>query len=133
MNIEIWRYDMKRVLLAIVLLGLSNVSFGAPLYMSGNELLARANDCEKYRAGEKAPEISWNCGSARSYTMGISDLYFVLNSRWLIERHFCKPDDVSRDQLAVTVKKYMEDHPEKMDLPAAGIIFDALTEAYPCE
>jgi hypothetical protein len=124
---------MMRVLLAVLLLGVSSVSFGATVFMSGNELQAYAKECDKYRAGEKTQEYFRSCGAGRAYVAGISDLYSVLNSRWLIEQHFCKPDDVSRDQLVATVRKYMDDHPEKLDSSGAGIIFDSLTEAYPCE
>jgi hypothetical protein len=122
---------MMRVLLAVVLLGVSSVSFGA--FMSGHELLAYAKECDKYRAGQSSQDYYRSCGSGKSYVAGVFDTVDTLSSRWLIEKHFCKPDDVDRNQLVAIVRKYMDDHPEQMDFAAAGIIFDALTQAYPCE
>jgi hypothetical protein len=124
---------MKRVLLAVVLLGVSSVSLGAEIFMSGNELLAYASECDKYRDGDENKDYYRSCGSGRAYVAGISDMYSFLNSRWLIEQHFCKPDAVDRNELVVTVRKYMAKHPEEMDSSASGIIYDALVEAYPCE
>ena len=122
---------MMRMLLAVVLLGVSNVGFAA--FVSGHELLSYSLECEKYR-GEPGTE-AWtrSCGIGQSYIMGVFDMAHSLNERWLFQKRFCKPYDVDRLQLSATVKKYMADHPEQMDFAAAGIVYDALTQAYPCE
>jgi len=119
------------MLLAVLLLGVASVSFGQ--FMSGHELLDYARDCDKYREGEGSPEYYRSCGAGKLYTAGIYDLYVVLKDRWLLQETFCKPDDVDRSELVVTAKTYMENHPEKLDAAAAGVILDAFIEAYPCE
>ena len=122
---------MKRMLLAVVLLGLSSVSFAA--FMNGHQLQSYMSACDKYRAGEETGDYYRECGIAKSYVGAGFDTAQFLVERWLIEKRFCKPDDVDRNQLVDTVKKYMLDHPEQLKFSAAGIIFDALTQAYPCE
>ena len=122
---------MMRVLMVVLLLGVSNVGFAA--FVSGHELMSYSLECDKYR-GEPGTE-AWtrSCGIGHSYIMGVFDTAQSLTERWVFEKHFCKPDDVDRYQLLALVKKYMADHPEQMDFAAAGIIYDALTQAYPCE
>ena len=122
---------MMRVLLAVVLLGVSSVSFGA--FVSGHELLAYSVECDKLSAEQDSEASNQACMLGRSYVMGVFDMAYSLNQRWMFQKHFCKPNDLDRPQLLVVVKKYMQDHPEQMDFAAAGIVYDALTEAYPCE
>ena len=120
-----------RVLMAVLLLGVSNVGFTA--FVSGHELLSYSLECDKYE-GEPGTD-AWvrSCGLGKSYIMGVFDTAHSLNQRWLFKKRFCKPDDVGRLQMVATVRKYMNDHPEQMDFAAAGIVYDALTQAYPCE
>ena len=122
---------MMRVLMVVLLLSVSNVGFTS--FVSGHELMSYHLECDKYR-GEPGTE-AWtrSCGIGQSYIMGVFDMAHSLNERWLFQKRFCKPDDVDRLQLSTTVKKYMTDHPEQMDFAASGIIYDALTQAYPCE
>ena len=122
---------MMRVLMVVLLLGVSNVGFAA--FVSGHELMSYHLECDKYR-GEPGTE-AWtrSCGIGQSYIMGVFDTAHSLNERWLFLKRFCKPYDVDRLQLSATVKKYMTDHPEQMDYAAAGIVFDALSQAYPCD
>lgn len=122
---------MMRVLIAVVLLGVSNVGLAA--FVSGHELLSYALECDKYREEPGSEAWTRSCGLGRSYVMGVFDTGHSLNERWVFEKHFCKPDDVDRSQVLAIVRKYMVDHPEQMDFAAAGIVFDALTQAYPCE
>jgi len=122
---------MMRVLLAVVLLAVSSVSFGA--FVSGHELLAYSVECDKQSAEKDSEASIRSCMLGKSYVMGAFDMAHSLNERWLFKKRFCKPYDVDRLQLLTVVKKYMRDHPEQMDFAAAGIVYDALTEAYPCE
>ena len=122
---------MMRVLMVVLLLSVSNVGFAA--FVSGHELMSYHLECNKYR-GEPGTE-AWirSCGIKQTYIMGVFDTAYSLNERWLFQKRFCKPYDVDRLQLSATVEKYMTEDPEQMDFAAAGIIYDALTEAYPCE
>ena len=45
----------------------------------------------------------------------------------------CVPAEISLGQLARIYVKYMDDHQEKMDLPAAGTLLQAIMTAFPCQ
>jgi hypothetical protein len=122
---------MMRVLIAVVLLGFSSVSFGG--FMSGYELLAHTENCEKSQAGQETEEYNRSCLIGRAYVAGVFDNAHSLTERWLFVKHFCKPDGVGKSELIAVVKKYMGEHPEQMKFTAAGIVYDALTGAYPCD
>jgi len=122
---------MMRVIMALLLLGVSNVGFAA--FVSGHELMSYSLECDKYTGEPGTDEWTRSCGIGRSYVMGVLDTGEALTERWVFEKRFCKPDHVDRHQLLVLVRKYMADHPEQMDFAAAGIVYDALTQAYPCE
>jgi hypothetical protein len=44
----------------------------------------------------------------------------------------CVPENTSRGQMARTFVQYLQSHPDKLQLPAALLIEDALRETYPC-
>ncbi len=48
-------------------------------------------------------------------------------------QNLCVPAEISLGQLARIYVKYMDDHPEKMDLPAAGSLLQAIMTAFPCQ
>lgn len=46
--------------------------------------------------------------------------------------HLCVPDSTSRGQMARVFVQFLQAHQDKLKLPAALLIEDALREAYPC-
>ena len=46
--------------------------------------------------------------------------------------HLCIPDTTSRGQIARGFVQYLQSHPDKLKLPAALLIEDALREDFPC-
>ncbi len=46
--------------------------------------------------------------------------------------HLCVPDTTSRGQMARVFVQFLQAHPDKLKLPAALLIEDALRESYPC-
>lgn len=46
--------------------------------------------------------------------------------------HLCIPDATSRGQMARVFVQFLQTHPDRLKLPAALLIEDALREAYPC-
>jgi hypothetical protein len=49
-------------------------------------------------------------------------------------RYICWPEGgVSNDQARLVVIKWLEDHPENLNIGAASQIVDALTKAFPCK
>ena len=94
---------MMRVLMVVLLLGVSNVSFAA--FVSGHELMSYSLECDKYRGEPGTEAWTGSCGIGHSYIMGVFDTAHSLTERWVFEKHFCKPDDVDRFQLLAIVKK----------------------------
>jgi hypothetical protein len=45
---------------------------------------------------------------------------------------FCLPQNVSVGQVLFVALKYMDDHPEQLQLPAIALIGTALKQAFPC-
>jgi hypothetical protein len=45
---------------------------------------------------------------------------------------FCKPTNATGSQLISIVADYLRRHPDKAELPATAVFFEALQEAYPC-
>jgi hypothetical protein len=57
--------------------------------------------------------------AALGYIQGVHDTMSVLGL-------LCSPDDVTADQLYKMLMKYIEDHPEKMHMPASSLVASAL-------
>jgi len=45
----------------------------------------------------------------------------------------CIPTDASNQQLHDVIMRYLGDHPEQRHLPARGLVWNAMIEAFPCE
>lgn len=45
---------------------------------------------------------------------------------------FCIPENATREQTALVVTKYLRDHPADLNQPASALVYEALTEAWPC-
>ena len=46
--------------------------------------------------------------------------------------HVCMPDGVPREQRALVVAKYLQDHPGELNRPSAVLVVHALIDAWPC-
>ncbi|MGA9851624.1 MAG: Rap1a/Tai family immunity protein [Gammaproteobacteria bacterium] len=52
---------------------------------------------------------------------------------WIIDKPpYCIPKDASRQQQALVVTKYLNDHPEELNKPSAALVFNALHAVWPC-
>lgn len=63
-------------------------------------------------------------GACSGYVAGISDMasgYF-----------FCPPSNANYSQYARIVAKYLNNHPEKLNLIPLALVINALSEAFPC-
>ena len=59
-----------------------------------------------------------------SYVAGVHD-----SMRGML---FCTPDQFDNGQATEMTKKYIRSHPDKLNQPAARIIIEALSGAFPC-
>ena len=83
-------------------------------FESGNSLLSACED----------PNQAPRCGG---YVAGAADVLAEQNTSKI-----CRPVEVSIQQLADVVKKYLTDHPETRHYAATVQIFAALRAAFPC-
>ena len=44
----------------------------------------------------------------------------------------CLPEGVGQEQFIRVILKYIDQHPEKLHIPAAQIVYDAANAAFPC-
>jgi hypothetical protein len=67
-----------------------------------------------------------------AYIAGISDAMSA-NNEGVAGWHVCfRSLNVTVQQLADVVKLWLQNHPEKRDLEAPGLVAEALEEAFPC-
>ena len=83
-------------------------------YMDGNRLY------ERLQAGKRS-DGAVEGAIATGYVTGVADAY-----------PNCIPAGVTVGQLFDTALQYLEDHPEKRNLPAATLVTTAISEKFPC-
>jgi hypothetical protein len=70
-------------------------------------------------------------GICYGYAMGIADYY--LSSQVPEHLRICISSEVTRKQIADVTIAYLKSHPEKRHYIAAGIVWEALHNAFPCK
>jgi len=99
----------------------------AAIIMNGNALY---DLCQHYKTEKlKGGELSVGCFM---YISGATQT-LVLNDDTKLMKSPCPGKGVTDEQIADVVIKWMEDHPEKRDLPGPYIIAISLEQAFPCE
>lgn len=88
----------------------------------GNDL---RNNCDAVLKGES--------GARAGLCAGFMDGYRQLASMLPDQKLLCLPSEgVKMEQFIKVVIKYLDQHPEKLHLPAAQLIYDSTNEAFPC-
>lgn len=130
---------MKALLLALLLtVPLSAVASTAQI--DGNQLMAK---CKFFFADVTggAPDTLTNMeridmGYCAGYVSGVTDLEAMwkgAEGKTTKATHYCMPTDATNGQMLLILKKWMENHPEKLHERADLIIHWALLEAFPCK
>jgi hypothetical protein len=101
-------------------------------YFTGNDLLQHCNNQVKELNNNGYATDYYNAGSELNsagiclgFVAGIGDVFTAFKG-------ICPDDDVSYNQISRIVYKYLNSHPEKLNLPAATLVFLAINEAFPC-
>lgn len=66
------------------------------------------------------------------FISGVEEGVRTLQNQHMLETSICLPEKVSGRALTSTSLKYMTNHPEQLAQPAAQVVIDALSQAYPC-
>jgi Ssp1 endopeptidase immunity protein Rap1a len=89
-------------------------------FFDGNKLSDWCGSWKSSAAGYLSVK-SAQCGA---YITGVLDT--------LDDRGFCLPKEAVAAQTIDVVILYLRDHPERLHLPASGLVVDALKEKFPC-
>jgi len=99
----------------------------AAVIWSGNEIHKL---CQAYKGANQFP-----AGAGCSFYISGAAQTLVMNDD--VEgntlRQPCPAKGVTNEQIVDVVVKWLNDHPEKRELPAPYIIMESLTKAFPCE
>jgi hypothetical protein len=102
-----WRVFLLAAMLAIP-------ASAAAQFMDGNRLYGRL------QAGKRS-DGAVEGAIASGYVTGVADAY-----------PNCIPAGVTVGQLSDIILQYLEDHPEKRQLPAVTLVATAISERFPC-
>lgn len=119
---------MKIAAIALAL-GTASTLASASVTFSGNDLKEYMREYAKVEAGQQGNEVA--AGIGLGYVMGIADGIHAATTAGN-NRLVCNPPRVTYGQQASITKKYLDNHPEHLHLPASFIVAAALNEAFPC-
>ena len=93
-------------------------------YTTGNDL---QEECRVETISSSAK--AYKAGICRGFIEGYMQLAMMVPSR---PKLVCLPEHVTHGEVQKVVVKYLDQHPEKLHLPAAQLVYDATNEAFPC-
>jgi len=105
---------------------------------TGSDLLRRCSAVGALKAGDNVSpqqliEHSRHVGSCEGYIAGVNDMMMShLADTPKSTLKYCLPSGVEMDQLQRVVKKWLEDNPSQLHLPAGVTVIRALIQAFPC-
>jgi hypothetical protein len=127
-------------LLPAMLLALASLPAGAGWYrggFTGQEIL---DHCKESLNND--PVRDFNRGVCIGFIDGFAAGHFVAETYHAFHHrdeklediygHLCVPENTSRGQMARAFVQFLQQHPDKLKLPASLLLEDALREAYPC-
>jgi hypothetical protein len=112
-----------RHIMIVILLGAASCGV-IQAQRSGNEL---RDPCAAAANREKSIEAGQCIGFLNGFQQMAAMLEPVAGVKLA-----CLPDGSTPTQLAKVVVRYLDQHPEKLHLPAAQLVYDATAEAFPC-
>lgn len=120
------RFICIALCLASTACGGRSTEWGVATYISG-EGFQRACTARTQTQELADKADAWCLG----YVTGVADAYAVSSAdqrkgKWLCAK--VKPNEITR-----TAVRYLSAHPDRLHASAAGLIIDALDEAYACE
>ena len=94
-----------------------------------NAHLTNGNDLSDQCGAALAGQFGARAGLCVGFINGYRQLATMLPEQKLL----CLPsENVPNGQLIKVVVKYLDQHPEKLHLPAAQLIYESTNEAFPC-
>lgn len=89
---------------------------------------------------EVSPKLSEQEWAAAFYCLGFVQGVMDADAIWQVgetqahgtKARYCAPQDASWPQIIRILVKWLEDNPEKLNLPGYDVINFAMSKAYPC-
>lgn len=98
---------------------------------TGNEMLG---SCKAFLKDQMPPNQMFEAGMCGGYIVGIVDGFIYAQIANPVSVRICIPDDgYTVEQGARVLTKYMDDHPEKLNLNVSTIALQAFRIAFPCK
>ncbi|MGE4064970.1 MAG: Rap1a/Tai family immunity protein [Rhodospirillaceae bacterium] len=69
----------------------------------------------------------FNDGACSGYIIGVIDAAAIFQ-----QKGYCSPDSLSRGAARALVMKWLSEHPRDRGAGAAGAVYNAMVEAFPC-
>ena len=113
--------QLRKVCCTMIVFGSLESGAMAAVFENGNELYRHCNN----EQAESAEQKDTSVGLCLGYILGAYD---AGRKNYAI----CIPSGVTTGELKDVVTDWLLNHPEKRDLPAAGLVLNALLEKFPC-
>ncbi|MGR8947135.1 MAG: Rap1a/Tai family immunity protein [Gammaproteobacteria bacterium] len=105
-----------------------SVAYSGSTFIEANELRSMCEGVDDQ--GNATNTMAVGCSQ---FVIGVHDTMSTLTFGGLLDKGFvCFPEDYSGPQLALIVKKYLEENPDKVDEPANMLVAVAFVESFPC-
>lgn len=111
---------------AVALVGL--LASGAAMAADGNDLIKW---CQEVNSDNAATKSSFGSGYCMGTMSTVNTLVNYINSGLSVE--MCPPPEITNEQMARIVVKYLQQNPEVLHLDATALTVSALRTAYPCK
>jgi hypothetical protein len=109
----------------LLLIAVSQTALG--VYYSGNDLLRHLQGWEKVQIDQGA-----SATRQELYGSGFFLGFVTATADSFDDDIFCLPAASANLQMAAVVKKYLAEHPERLDEPAVDLIINALLADFEC-
>ena len=121
-------------LLVLVLLLLSNYSYGSGGWNTGETLVNHCNATLKLQdIDNPTHEDHVRSVACLSYLEGVKQLLYKQES-FTQDRNICFPEDgISNGQAARIVVNFLNEHPEKIQEQKLEFVLKSFSHAFPCE
>jgi hypothetical protein len=105
----------------------------SPAKETGNDILEACTEAMK--SGNE-PQDHWKSGFCWGYINGLTAMedfaQFLIKQDKFASFPFCFQREMTYGQMVRVVVSYLEEHPETLHRPAAFLVLEAFTEAFPC-
>jgi hypothetical protein len=99
----------------------------------GETLRGACNDVIKYQQNKSDKSVSrLNVGICYGFISGVINNHKVMYKYRKVQKLFCTPENQSNAEIAKIYVKYLDAHPENLQMNGALLLDAALKDAYPC-